>query len=238
MTRFADSNPRYQLMELDSFITCFGSIERGVCLMNVVSLPIDRETLTLLNLKPVVLITTVGKDGSINAAPYTWFTVVDYAPPQVLLSTNMKRDTYRNILETGEFVANFPDTSLLRHIWVTSKHFPYGVNELEKAGLTDFPSEKVKPPRIRVCKAHVECRVVWTRPIGSASLVLGEVVSVSAHKEIEKLKVKNKMVKLNPPLYFSFKEDGGMRKWMFAEIGKIATITEKGEKIKITGENL
>lgn len=205
---------------------------------NVVPLPIDRETLTLLNLRPVVLITTVGKDGSINAAPYTWFTVVDYEPPQVLLSTNMKRDTYRNLLETREFVANFPDARLLRQIWVTSKHFPYGVNELEKADLTSFPSEKVKPPRIRECKAHVECRVLWTRPIGSASLILGEVLSISAHKEIEKLKAKDKMVKLNPPLYFSFKEDEGTRKWMFAEIGKIATITEKDEKIKITSENI
>ena len=205
---------------------------------NVVSLPINIETLTLLNLRPVVLITTMGKDGSINAAPYTWFTVVDYDPPQVLLSTNMKRDTYRNILETREFVANFPDTSLLRQIWVTSKHFPYGVNELERAGLPSFPSERVKPPRIKECKAHVECKVLWTKPIGSTSLVLGEVVSISAHKEIERLRVKRKMVKLNPPLYFSFEEDEGRREWMFAEIGKITTVTEKGEKIKITRENL
>ena len=205
---------------------------------NVVPLPINIETLTLLNLKPVVLITTVGKDGSVNAAPYTWFTVVDYNPAQVVLSTNMKRDTYRNILETGEFVANFPDTCLLRQIWVTSKHLSYGVNELERAGLTGFPSERVKPLRIKECKAHVECKVLWTKPTGSASLVLGEVVSISAHKEIEKIKVKNKMVKLNPPLYFSFKEYRGTRKWMFAEIGKIATITEKDEKIKITSKNL
>ena len=206
--------------------------------MNVVCLPINRETLTLLNLKPVVLITTVGNDGSINAAPYTWFTVVDYDPPQVLLSTNMKRDTYRNILETMEFVANFPDTSLLRQIWVTSRHFPYGVNELEKADLTGFPSERVKPPRIKECKAHIECRVLWTKPIGSTSLVLGEVVSVSTHKEIERLLIRNKMVKLNPPLYFSFKENRDTRKWMFAEIGKIATIAEKDEAIKITREKL
>jgi len=207
-------------------------------LTNVVSLPINRETLTLLNLRPVVLITTVGRDGSTNAAPYTWFTVVDYDPPQVLLSTNTRRDTYRNILETREFVANFPDITVLRQIWVTSKHFPYGVNELERAGLTSFPSEKVKPPRIKECKAHVECKVLWTKTIGSASLVLGEVVSISAHKEIERLRVKNKVAKLNPPLYFCFREDEGTTEWMFAEIGKIATITEKNEKIRITRETL
>lgn len=230
------SNP--PIMELDKFITCSGSIERGVYLTNVVLLPINKETLTLLNLKPTLLVTTVGKDGSTNAAPYSWFTIADYDPPRFLLSTNMKRHTYRNILETGELVANFPDTSLLREIWVTSKHFPYGVNELEKAGLTGIPSEKVKPPRIKECRAHIECKVLWVKPIGSASLVLGEIVSISAQKEIEHLTTRNKMVKLNPPLYFSFKEKEGAREWMFAEIGKIATITEKDEQVKIKSENL
>jgi len=201
-------------------------------------LPINRETLTLLNLKPVVIITTVGKDGSINAAPYTWFTIVDYNPPQLLFSTNIKRDTYRNILETKEFVVNFTSASLLKQIWITSKHFPYGVNELEKANLTSFPSEKVKPPRIKECGVHMECKVTWTKPIGSASLVLGDIVSISANKEIERFEVKSKIGKLSPPLYFSFKEDEGTRIWMFAEIGKIDIVTEKDGKIKITSENL
>jgi len=201
-------------------------------------LPINKETLTLLNLKPVVIITTVGKDGSINAAPYAWFTVVDYDPPQFLFSTNTKRDTYRNILETKEFVVNFPDTRLLRQIWITSKHYPYGVNELEKAGLTSLVSEKVKPPRIKECGVHVECKVSWTKSIGSASLVLGEVVSVSTHKEIQQLTVKNRIAELNPPLFFAFQEDEGIRKWMFTEIGKIHTLTEKDEKITISSENL
>lgn len=101
-----------------------------------------------------------------------------------------------------------------------------------------FPVRSQRVRRIRECKAHVECIIPWTKPAGSASLVLGEGVSISAHKELEKIKVTNKIVKLNPPLYFSFKEDRGTRKWMFAEIGKITTVTEKDEKIEITSENL
>jgi len=192
--------------------------------------------LTLLNLKPAIIITTVGKDGSTNAAPYSWFSIVDYNPPRILFSTNMKRDTYRNVLETKEFVLNYPSAHLLRQIWITSKHFPYGVSELEKANLTSFPSEKVKPPRINECKAHIECKVLWTKPIGSSCLVLGDIVSISVERDIEQLEAKHKMIKLNPPLYFAFKEDGRTRKWMFAEIGKIHTITEKDEEIEITKE--
>jgi len=109
-------------------------------LANFISLPTGSEVLTLLNLKPAIIITTVGKDGSINAAPYSWFSIVDYNPSQVLFSTNVKRDTYRNVLETKEFVLNFPSVDLLKQIWITSKHFPYGISELEKASLTIFPS--------------------------------------------------------------------------------------------------
>ena len=207
-------------------------------MVKVVTLPPNKETLTLLNLKPTVIITTVGKDGSTNAAPYSRFSIVDYNPPQALLSTNMKRDTYRNILETKEFVINYPGTDLLKQIWVTSKHFPYGVGELEKANLTGFPSEKVKPPRIRECKAHIECKVLWTKPIGSSCVVLGDIVSISASTIMEQLETRQKMIRLNPPPYFAFQEDEMTRKWMFAEIGKIHTITEKDEEIQVTSERL
>jgi len=116
--------------------------------------------------------------------------------------------------------------------------FPIGINELEKSNLTSVPSEKVKPPRIRECRVHMECKVTWMKIIGSASLVLGDIVSISARKEIERLKVKNKICVLSPPLYFSFKEDEGTRIWMFARIGKIDMVTEKDEKIKIASESL
>ena len=205
---------------------------------DVVTLPPNKEVLTLLNLKPAVIITTIGKDGSINAAPFSWFSIVDYNPPRILFSTNMKRDTYRNVLETKEFVLNYPSTRLLKNIWITSKHFPYGVSELEKANLTSFPSEKVKPPRIKECRAHIECKVLWTKPIGSSCLVLGDILSISVDKEIEQLGAKSKVIKLNLPLYFSFKETESMRKWMFAELGKIHIITEKDDKIEVTSESL
>lgn len=205
-------------------------------MVNFISLPIGSEVLTLLNLKPAVIITTVGKDGSINAAPYSWFSIVDYNPPRVLFSTNMKRDTYRNVLETKEFVLNFPSVNLLKQIWITSKHFPYGVSELEKAGLTSFPSEKVKPPRIKECKAHIECKILWTKPIGSSCLILGEIILISVDEKIEQLGAKDKLMELNPPLYFSFNEDEKTRKWMFATIGKIHEMTERNDKLEITSE--
>jgi len=152
-----------------------------------VSLHIDNNILRLLGFSPVTLITTVGKDGLINAAPYGWITVVDYNPPQLLFSVNIKHDTYRNVLETEEFVVNIPNANMIREIWITQKPFPYGTNELEEADLTPLASEKVKPPRIKECKAHIECKVLWTKIIGSACLVLGNIEAISIDKEMEEL---------------------------------------------------
>ena len=55
---------------------------------------------------------------------------------------------------------------------------------------------------------------------------------------MEQLKTRQKMIELNPPLHFAFKEEETTRNWIFAEIGKIHTITEKDEKTKISSESL
>lgn len=201
-----------------------------------VSLPIEKDVLRLLGFTPVTLITTVGKDGPVNAAPHSWVTVVDYNPPQLLFSVNIKHDTYKNVLETGEFVVNILSADLIREIWITQKHFPYGTNELEESNLTAFPSNKVKPPRIKECKAHIECKVLWTKIIGSACLVLGSIESVSISKEIEKLEVKERALALNRLIFFSYQKEGEERKWMFAQIGKIHMLTEKNGEVEITSE--
>jgi len=198
-----------------------------------VSLPIENDILRLLGFSPVTLITTVGKDGSVNAASYGWITVVDYNPPQLLFSVNIKHDTYRNILETEEFVVNVPNADMIEEIWITQKPFPYGINELEEADLTPLPSEKVKPPRIKECKAQIECEVIWTKIIGSACLVLGNIEAISVDKEMEELDEKARAIALNRPIFFSYQREGSERKWMFGEIGKIHKLIEKNGEVEI-----
>ena len=195
-------------------------------LSDKVSLSIDDDILRLLGFHPTTLITTIGKDGSINVAPMGWVTGVDYNPPQFLFSVNIKHDTYRNVLETGEFVVNIPSVDMIKEIWITQKRFPYGTNELEESKLTAILSEKVKPPRIKECKAHIECKVLWTKNIGSTCLVLGRIEAISISKELEKLNVKEQAIALKRPIFFSYKREEKERKWMFAQMGKVHTLTE------------
>jgi hypothetical protein len=72
------------------FIGFVTEYRTGVRMTRFVNLPLEMEVLTLLNVKPAIIVTTKGKDGSLNSAPYSWFSIVDYNPPQALLSSNMK----------------------------------------------------------------------------------------------------------------------------------------------------
>ena len=203
---------------------------------SVINLPVNDNILRLLAFGPVTLVTTVGKDGSTNAAPHSRATVADYDPPRILVSVNRKHDTYRNIVETGEFVINIPSTDMLKQIWIAQKHFPYGVSELEKAELTSFPAEKVKPPRIKECKAYIECKVLWTKITGSSCLVLGQVEAVSAQEEIGKLNPKEFAVALKRPIFLSYQKRENTRNWIFAQIGKIHTLTERNGELEMNNE--
>lgn len=211
---------------------------RDETLNDKAGLLVDDEILRLLGFGAVTIITTVGRDGSVNTAPHSWVTVVSYDPPQLLFSVNIEHDTHRNILETGEFVVNIPSADMIKAIWITQKHFPYGVNELEKAGLTSLRSEKVKPPRIKECKAHMECKVLWTKTIGSTCLVLGSIEAISIDKELGKLDAAQRAIALNRLIFFSYQRKGNRRKWLFSEMGKIHTLTEKNGKVRIMTETI
>ena len=205
---------------------------------NAVPLSVDDDTLRLLGFCSVTLITTIGRDGSTNAAPHSRYTVASYSPPQILISVDTRHDTYRNILETKEFVINIPGADLIQQIWIAQKHFPYGTSELEQARLTAFQAEKVKPPRIRQCKAYIECRAVWTKIVGSSCLILGSVEAISAKKGTEKLGMKERAIALNRLIFLSYQKGKHARRWMFAEIGSIITLTERDGKVKIESETI
>lgn len=83
---------------------------------------------------------------------------------------------------------------------------------MEEAGLTALPSDKVKPPRIKECKAHLECKVLWTKIIGSACLVLGSIEAISVDEEMEKLDAKEQAIALNRLIFLSYESERMERK--------------------------
>ena len=133
--------------------------------------------------RPTILVTTISPEGKVNAAPFSFTMPVSMKPPLLALASVPSHHTFQNLKDTKEMVVNIPSAPLLQKLWVTGEKFPQGVNELEKAGLTQITSIKVSPPRIKDCIAHMECEVIWNRECGDHYLVVGEVVEVSVRDD-------------------------------------------------------
>src|SRR5687768_8838967 len=85
--------------------------------------------------RPIGWITSISARGDINLAPYSYFNGVLSRPNLVMFSSEGFKDSVRNIRETEEFVCNLATWDLREAMNATSAPFPYGVNEMVRAGL-------------------------------------------------------------------------------------------------------
>jgi len=143
--------------------------------------------------RPIGWVSTMGTDGSVNLAPYSFFNAFCYTPPIIGFSSIGEKDSLRNLRETGAFVWNLVTRELGVAMNETCAAVPYGVDEFELAGLEKAPSRLVAPPRVAAAKVNFECKLADIVRLKSAAgvpadawLVLGEVVGVHIAPELLK----------------------------------------------------
>jgi flavin reductase (DIM6/NTAB) family NADH-FMN oxidoreductase RutF len=134
--------------------------------------------------RPIAWVSTLDAEGRGNLAPHSFFTVASGRPPVVLFSSLGRKDTVRNIEETGEFVLNFTSEDLLHHVNNSSAPFERGDDEAEQLGITTEPSETVAPPRVAESPASIECRLERIVEVGSAYVVFGTVTAITVREEV------------------------------------------------------
>lgn len=132
--------------------------------------------------RPIALVTTIGKDGAVNAAPFSFFNCLSADPAILALGVEYRpsgpqKDTGRNVRDTLCFTVNIVSDAILEAMNVCAVPFEPGVDELAEAGLTARPGVKVACPWIGEAPAAFECRHHTTLGIGnSREIILGEVV--------------------------------------------------------------
>ncbi|MFC4532936.1 flavin reductase family protein [Sphaerisporangium dianthi] len=126
--------------------------------------------------RPIAWISTVTPDGSIeNLAPHSFFSIASTDPPIVQFTSIGRKDTLRNVEDTGEFVVNFSAEPLLDLINATATDFPRTVSEFDFAGIEREASLRVRPPRVAASPVVLECRSHTTLRMGNSTLVFGRV---------------------------------------------------------------
>ncbi len=134
--------------------------------------------------RPIAWVSTLDREGRGNLAPHSFFTVASGKPPVVLFSSLGRKDTVRNIEETGEFVVNFSSESLLEQVNATSAPFEHGDDEAAQLGITTEPSATVAPPRVAESPASIECRRERIVEVGNAFVVFGAVTAISVRDDV------------------------------------------------------
>jgi flavin reductase (DIM6/NTAB) family NADH-FMN oxidoreductase RutF len=148
--------------------------------------------------RPIALVSTLSREGVANLAPFSFFCGVGSVPPTVLFCPSLRpadsaeagkrKDTLRNVEETGEFVINVVSEAIAAAANAASAEVPPEVSEFTLSGLTPVPSEAVCPSRVAESPAQMECKllqVIYTgRAPGSGVIVLGEVVQFHVREEL------------------------------------------------------
>jgi flavin reductase (DIM6/NTAB) family NADH-FMN oxidoreductase RutF len=135
--------------------------------------------------RPIGWISTRDSQGRRNLAPYSFFNAFSTDPPIVGFCSEGRKDSIRNVEETGEFVANLATRSLAIAMNQTSAPVAADVDEFTLAGLTPAPCRLVAAPRVAEAPAALECRLLQIVQLHDLDgrtlqtyLALGQVVGV------------------------------------------------------------
>jgi flavin reductase (DIM6/NTAB) family NADH-FMN oxidoreductase RutF len=134
--------------------------------------------------RPIAWVSTLDADGVPNLAPHSFYTVVCARPPIVMFSSVGKKDTLRNVRETGEFVVNLATARLLDQVNNSAARFAPGQSEPAHLGIELEPSTRVAPPRVKAAPASIECTLHSTTELGDSTMVLGNVELVSVAEDV------------------------------------------------------
>ncbi len=151
----------------------------------------------------IVIVSTIDAEGRPNIAPKSWVTMASFRGPHVAFGCSLDHRTYQNAAATGEFVVNVPDASLAAVIWAMPDS--HGEERLQLSGLTLTPAQRVRPPLVAECRAHLECTVDAVQRFDREVFLFGRVVAAAIDRDCAAGQLTDQYALLNP---IFFLEDG------------------------------
>ena len=143
--------------------------------MRKIEIPLEFAN-RLLNPRHVVLVSCIDKVGKTNIITMAWSMPTSFTPPLVAISVAPGRYSHRLILETKEFVVNIPTMEIIKETLFCGRRSGKKYEKFKETKLTPLPAKKVKPPIIKECVAHLECKVKDSITTGDHTIFIGEVI--------------------------------------------------------------
>lgn len=133
--------------------------------------------------RPIGWISTLSPDGVRNLAPYSFFNLLNYAPPLLGFSSSGWKHTVANVERTGEFCWNLATRPLAEAMNLTAATVEG--DEFTHAALEAASSRLIATPRVAASPVSFECRLTQLLRLESKEgraldqwLVIGEAVGI------------------------------------------------------------
>ena len=144
--------------------------------------------------RPIAFASTIDKKGNVNLSPFSFFNCFSATPPILVFSPSLKgrdnttKHTYENVKEVPEVVISIVSYSMVQQTSLASCEYPKDVNEFVKAGFTEIPSTRIKPPRVGESAVSFECKVNQIIELGTqggaGNLVICEILLMHIKEEV------------------------------------------------------
>lgn len=143
----------------------------------------------LLSPVPVVMVSCCGlPDGccaKANLITIAWTGTICSEPPMVSISIRPSRYSHQQISETGEFVINLVDASLLRAADYCGVRSGRDEDKFKACSLTAIPRPGLQyAPAVAESPLHLSCKVRQVIHLGSHDCFLAEIVAVEAAADL------------------------------------------------------
>ena len=151
--------------------------------------------------RPICLASTIDKEGQVNLSPFSYFNLFSMNPPICIFSPsrrvrdNTTKHTLENLKEVPECVINIVNYAMVQQVSLSSCEYSKDINEFNKAGFTQIPSDIVAPPRVAESPIQLECTVAQIIALGekagAGNLVLAEIKKIHIAESV--LNAQNKI---------------------------------------------
>jgi len=135
--------------------------------------------------RPIAWVLSEHANGSLNLAPFSYFTAVCAEPPLVLISVGHKpdgslKDTRVNIEVRNDFIIHIAHREMLQALNASSATLPADVSEVDELGLATTPFPGSRLPRLAAARVAYACSRYEIREIGPSkqSLIIGRVKQI------------------------------------------------------------
>lgn len=152
--------------------------------------------------RPIAFVSTRSQEGENNLAPFSFFNAFSSNPPVVIFSPARTanpdkpyKDTYTNLVETGECVIQMVSYDMREKMKLAAQDLEAAIDEFEVSGLTPIDSDLVKPPCVKESPFQMECKLMEMKNLGdqpgSGNLAICEVLKF--HVDPDVLNEKNRV---------------------------------------------